>query len=89
MASISDARQLGAAVRAERRRRGMSQVALAENARVSRAWLAKFEAGHSAASTEQVFLVLRALGLALELTTPRTTDAEAALLDALAAREQG
>jgi transcriptional regulator with XRE-family HTH domain len=67
----------------------MSQVTLAEAARVSRAWLARFEAGHPAASTEQVFLVLRALGLAFELTTPKMTDAEATLLAALAARERG
>ncbi|AYY14961.1 transcriptional regulator [Actinobacteria bacterium YIM 96077] len=88
MASITDARQLGAAVRAERKRRGMSQVSFAAHAGVSRAWLARFEAGHPAASVEQVFLVLRALGLALELATPKTSEGEAALLAALAARKE-
>lgn len=86
MATITDARQLGAAVRAERRRRKLTQEALAERAGVSRAWLAKFETGHRAASVEQVFLVLRTLGFGLELTAPRMTKAEADLLSALTER---
>ncbi|NEE03777.1 helix-turn-helix transcriptional regulator [Phytoactinopolyspora halotolerans] len=88
MASLTDARQLGAAVRAERKRRGMSQVALAASAGVSRAWLARFETGHRAASIEQIFLVLRALGLAFELAEPKMTDGEAKLLAAFKARAE-
>lgn len=86
MATIVDARQLGAAMRAERLRRKLSQEDLAKQAGVSRAWLAKFESGHRAASIEQIFLVLRTLGLALELTAPRMTGAEADLLSAIAER---
>lgn len=88
MATITDARQLGAAVRAERRRRNLTQSALAAHAGVSRAWLARFETGHRSASVEQVFLVLRTLGLGLELASPRMTKAEAELLAALAERDE-
>ena len=86
MAGIPDARQLGAAIRAERRRRGMTQAALAERAGVSRAWLARFETGHPAAQVEQLFLVLRAFGLGLTLEPLRATAAEQALLAELAKR---
>lgn len=86
MAGIADPRQLGAAVRAERRKRGMTQAALAERAGVSRAWLARFETGHPAAQVEQLLLVLRAFGLGLALEPLRATTAERTLLTELAKR---
>ena len=86
VAGIADARQLGAAIRAERVRRGMTQAALAERAGVSRAWLARFETGHPAAQIEQLLLVLRAFDLGLALEPLRTTAAEQALLAELAKR---
>jgi transcriptional regulator with XRE-family HTH domain len=86
MARIADARQLGAVVRAERKRRGISQDKLASQAHVSRAWLARFETGHPAASIEQVFRVLRALDLNLETGVRRTTKGEDEILAALAKR---
>jgi transcriptional regulator with XRE-family HTH domain len=84
MASISNARQLGAAVRAARKRQNLSQAALAAEAGVSRAWLARFETGHPGASIEQIFRVLRALGVSIDLTERKTSDAESAVLAALA-----
>lgn len=87
MAHIANARQLGATVRAERKRRGLSQERLAEQAGVSRAWLARFESGHPAASIEQVFRVLRSLDLTISVGKRTHTPAELAVLDALAARE--
>lgn len=86
MASIADARRLGAAIRAERIRSGLTQAALAERAGVSRAWLARFETGHPTAQVEQLFLVLRAFDLGLALEPLRTTAAERALLTELAKR---
>lgn len=88
MGSITNARQLGAAVRAARRERGLSQAALAAEAGVSRAWLARFETGHPAASVEQIFRVLKTLGMSLDLTERKTSEAESAVLAALAERRK-
>lgn len=78
--------KFGAVIRSARLERGMSQQALADAAGVSRAWLARFEAGHRRAELEQVLRVLSALGLALSVS-PRTYSAgEQAVLDAFAAR---
>lgn len=88
MAHIANARQLGATVRAERKRHELSQEKLAEQAGVSRAWLARFESGHQAASIEQIFRVLRALDLTISIGKPTHTPAERAVLDALAEREK-
>ena len=89
MAVIGGARQLGAAVRAERKRRGWSQVVLAERSSVSRAWLARFETGHPAASLEPVFRVLTAMELELSVIKRRVSPAEDDVLAALARQEQG
>jgi HTH-type transcriptional regulator / antitoxin HipB len=88
MVAVSGSRQLGAVVRAARRDRGLSQSALAAASGVSRAWLARFEGGHPAASLEPVFRVLDTLGLGLAVTERRVTAAEADVLDALAAEER-
>jgi len=88
MATIISARQLGSAVRAERKRRGITQVDLAERSGVSRAWLARFETGHPSASIEPLFRILQELGLGLTLTERRTSSAESSVLAALAAKKQ-
>lgn len=86
MANITNARQLGAEVREARKKRGLSQEDLAAQAGVSRAWLTRFETGHPTASIEPLFRVLSALDLSLDLAERTVTEAEAALLAALAAR---
>lgn len=83
-----NARQLGTAVRAARKERGLSQEALVARAGVSRAWLARFENGHPAASIEPVFRVLGALGLSLDLRERAMSDGERRVLDALAERDR-
>ena len=82
---INNSTELGAAVRAARKSRGLTQVELAVQAGVARAWLAKFEAGHPTASIEQVFRTLRALGLGLDVVEPTYTEAE---LRIMAARDR-
>jgi HTH-type transcriptional regulator/antitoxin HipB len=86
MANITNARQLGAEVREARKKRGLSQEDLAAQAGVSRAWLTRFETGHPTASIEPLFRVLSALDLSLDLAERTVTEAEAAVLAALAAR---
>jgi len=61
-------RDLGAAVRRTRQAAGLSQQSLAVEARVSRQWLSRFEAGKNpAAELQKVLDVLGALGLAVDL----------------------
>ncbi|MGF7238545.1 MAG: helix-turn-helix domain-containing protein [Frankia sp.] len=86
MANITNARQLGAEVREARKKRGLSQEDLAAQAGVSRAWLTRFETGHPTASIEPLFRVLSALDLSLDLAERTVTEAEAAVLAALASR---
>lgn len=88
MGAISSARQVGGVVRAERKRYGWTQAVLAERSGVSRAWLVRFETGYPAASLEQVFRVLAALDLDLNLTARRVSPPEAEVLAAIAARDQ-
>ncbi|MGI5221457.1 helix-turn-helix domain-containing protein [Nocardia sp. CA-290969] len=88
MANITNARQLGAVVRAARKKQGLSQESLAARAGVSRAWLARFETGHPASSIAPIFRVLRSLDLGLTVGERTITDAEAAVLAALARREE-
>lgn len=88
MANIANARQFGAVVRAERKQRGLTQEKLAQQAGVSRAWLARFETGHRAASIDQIFRVLRSLDLAIAIEPHTHTPAENAVLAALAARKK-
>ncbi|MGE3622187.1 MAG: helix-turn-helix transcriptional regulator [Acidimicrobiia bacterium] len=82
MAAYTTAAQLGAATRAARLGAGLTQGALAQRAGVSRAWLARFEAGHPAASIEQILLVLKALGLGIELVEPTLRPRDQAIVDA-------
>jgi|SRR5680860_496881 len=81
--TIGDWTKLGATVRQQRIADGLTQSGLADRAHVSRAWLARFEAGHRKAELEQVFRVLGALDLTLALREKRHTPGEAAILAAL------
>ncbi|WP_211229625.1 helix-turn-helix domain-containing protein [Nakamurella lactea] len=77
--------RIGPAIRDARIEAALSQQALADKAGVSRAWLARLEAGHRRAEAEQVFKVLSALGLSMTLTPRRTSTTEQTLLTALRA----
>jgi HTH-type transcriptional regulator/antitoxin HipB len=88
MANITNARQLGAVVRAARKKRGLSQESLAAQAGVSRAWLARFETGHAASSIAPIFRILRTLELGLTVGERTITEAESVVLAALADRNQ-
>ncbi len=75
---VHTVRDLGAAVRQARRRRGMSQAELAERAGVSREWLVRLEQGHPRLETQLVLDTLAAVGL-----TVLTTSKEEASQDAV------
>lgn len=62
---ISDWNKLGALVKDTRKGHGWSQTELANRAGVSRAWLAKLEAGHRGAELEPLLRLLSALELSL------------------------
>lgn len=85
---ITDWRKLGAVLRDARRREGLTQFELADRAGVSRAWLAKLEAGgHRRAEMEQVFLLLSALSLAMVVREGRHSTGESAVLAAVGRAE--
>lgn len=69
---IRTPRELGAVLRDERRRLGLSQVDLSEKADVSRKWIVEMENGKARAELALVLRALRALGLAL--TVERETE---------------
>ncbi|MEP9384232.1 helix-turn-helix domain-containing protein [Nocardioides cheoyonin] len=85
---IGNPRQFGAVIRAERKERRLTQVQLAEQAGVSRAWLARFETGHPAASIEPIFRVLAALELDLSTVERRISPQEAVVMAAVAERDR-
>ncbi|TWD81616.1 y4mF family transcriptional regulator [Kribbella amoyensis] len=72
---VHTVRDLGAAVRQARRRRGMSQAELAELAGVSREWLVRLEQGHPRLEAQLVLDALAAVGLTV-LTTSTEQPAE-------------
>ncbi len=69
---------LGQAIRAARLDAGLTQHELADKASVSRAWLARVEAGHRKAEIEFLMRTVNALGLSFSLgpTPPDDTDPE-------------
>ena len=69
---------LGQAIRAARLDAGLTQHELADKASVSRAWLARVEAGHRKAEIEFLMRAVNALGLSFFLgpTPPDDTDPE-------------
>ncbi len=57
--------ELGAAVRSERHRRGLSQAELAAAAGVSREWLVRLEGGAPRLEADKVLSILNALDIAV------------------------
>ena len=74
MNTIANSQELGAAIRAERKRLKVTQKELAMTAGVGLRYLIELERGKATARMEGVFKVLQALGLKLSLVTP--SDAE-------------
>ncbi|MBA4073248.1 MAG: transcriptional regulator [Gemmatimonas sp.] len=68
---IRTSRDLGHAVRAERRALRMTQRDLAEAAGVSRQWIVSLEAGKPGAELDLVLRACNSLGVQLEVHTPK------------------
>jgi HTH-type transcriptional regulator / antitoxin HipB len=68
---IRDASDLGRALAAERKHRGLRQEDLAEEAGLHRSYLSDLERGRATAQTERLFRVLRRLDL--EIVVRRRT----------------
>lgn len=75
--------QLGQLIRAARLAAHLTQRQFAEKAGVSRAWLAKVEAGHRKAEVEYLMRALAALDLALAVTLATPPDVDPGLMEAL------
>lgn len=73
MPTITDASDVGAAIRAARRARGMTQAELAAHAGVGRQWLVALERGHPRAELGKVLTVLQTLELTTATARHRTT----------------
>lgn len=76
--------ELGAEVRAERRRSGLSQVQLAAQAGVSREWLGRLENGAPRLEADKVLSVLRVLGFSLLARDAQATQADIAKAQTIA-----
>jgi len=76
--AITGMRELGSAVRHERRTRGLSQAALAERTGVSREWLSRLENGAPRLEVDKVLSVLSALGIAVVPAEERPTQQDIA-----------
>ncbi|TCO35813.1 helix-turn-helix protein [Kribbella steppae] len=76
--SIQQMAGLGAAVRAERRRRGLSQAALAAQAGVSREWLSRLENGAPRLEADKVLTIMGVLGFAVLARDEQPTQADIA-----------
>lgn len=79
-------RELASAVRAERKRLGLSQSVLAERAGVGREWMIGLEKGKATAEIGLVLRTLRALGLTVQLDSkPEMPESKRINLDELLA----
>ena len=65
MPLIRNTNDLGDVIRRERRRRGLTQAALAQSIGVSRQWLLAVEKGKPGAEVERVLRLLAVLGVPL------------------------
>jgi y4mF family transcriptional regulator len=74
---------LGRAIKDARLEVGLTQQQLAERAGISRAWLARVEAGHRKAEIEYLMRTVAALGLSLALAPMPPDDTDPALAEAL------
>ena len=70
MKAVANSNELGAAIRAERRRIGVTQKELAMTAGVGLRYLIELERGKPTARMEGMFKVLQTLGLKLSVTPP-------------------
>jgi transcriptional regulator with XRE-family HTH domain len=66
--SVRSGEDLGRAIAELRRERGMTQAELAANGGLSRAWLAKLEAGRSTTVLDHFLRLLRRLGATVTIT---------------------
>jgi HTH-type transcriptional regulator / antitoxin HipB len=86
---IRTPRELGAVLRDERRRLGLSQIDLSERADVSRKWIVQMENGKARAELALVLRALGALGLVMTVErgaeTKHKTGAGAVDIDAIVA----
>lgn len=71
--------ELGAAVRTERKRRGLTQAAVAKQAEVSREWLSRLENGAPRLEVEKVLRTLEVLDIRLVMADARPTQRDIAL----------
>lgn len=76
--AIGQMHDVGAVVRAERRRRGLSQAKLAARAGVSREWLGRLENGAPRLEADKVLSVLRELDFSLLTKDEQPTQADIA-----------
>lgn len=74
---------LGAVIRGHRRRRGMTQAAVAKAAGVSRSWMTELEAGKPTVELARVLAVLDALDIVMDLRTdePQAGPSETSEID--------
>ena len=77
---------LGAAVRAERTRRGMTQTELASLSGTTRQWISAFERGRTRVETDLAFGTLGAIGLSVDLSPDPPEPAHGMLTTVEAAR---
>lgn len=70
MKAVANSKELGAAIRAERKSIGVTQKELAMTAGVGLRYLIELERGKPTARMEGMFKVLQALGLKLSVTPP-------------------
>jgi len=70
MNMLANSKELGAAIRAERKRIGVTQKELAMTAGVGLRYLIELERGKPTARMEGMFKVLQALGLKLTVAPP-------------------
>ena len=77
---VRNMRELAASIRAQRKRAGLSQAALAEKAGVGRDWVIGLEKGKSTVEFGLVLRALKALGLSIRLE-PATKPGPAGTID--------
>lgn len=86
---VRSAKDIGAAVKARRRARGLDQASLAAQVGVSRQWIGGLEQGKAGAELALVLRTLKALDMPLSLgdsLTGRGTGAASVDIDAIVAR---
>ncbi len=78
---INSAKDLGALVRAHRKKKKWSQQELASRAGVRRLWISQFERGKTTAHIGLVIQTLKALNLSLSIDDSKATVGKATVVD--------